>query len=311
MSDMPRGQKTWLNGLLFALTILTTWFAGLFFALSFLSSGGAPGASLLDPRVVGLGFLYALALMTILTGHELGHYLTCRRYGILATYPFFIPGPPFLGTFGAFIRIKSPVRFKHQIFDVGANGPLTGFALALPALVIGLAFSKVGPVPATPDTISFGEPLLFRLLSGLFFGPIPEGSSLILHPVGFAGWVGLLVTAINLVPLGQLDGGHVAYALLGRRARLLSRIMVGFLAVMGLFFHLTWLILAAVLLFFEFRSKMRLQHPPVLDEDAPLGTKRTILSIVIVLIFILSFIPDPVKGVGLLDLLKGAPGAAG
>jgi len=311
MSDMPRGQKTWLNGLLFALTILTTWFAGLFFALSFLSSGGAPGASLLDPRVVGLGFLYALALMTILTGHELGHYLTCRRYGILATYPFFIPGPPFLGTFGAFIRIKSPVRFKHQIFDVGANGPLTGFALALPALVIGLAFSKVGPVPATPDTISFGEPLLFRLLSGLFFGPIPEGSSLILHPVGFAGWVGLLVTAINLVPLGQLDGGHVAYALLGRRARLLSRIMVGFLAVMGLFFHLTWLILAAVLLFFEFRTKMRLQHPPVLDEDAPLGTRRTILSLVILLIFILSFIPDPVKGVGLLDLLKGAPGAAG
>ena len=311
MSDMPRGQKTWLNGLLFALTILTTWFAGLFFALSFLSSGGAPGASLLDPRVVGLGFLYALALMTILTGHELGHYLTCRRYGILATYPFFIPGPPFLGTFGAFIRIKSPVRFKHQIFDVGANGPLTGFALALPALVIGLAFSKVGPVPATPDTISFGEPLLFRLLSGLFFGPIPEGSSLILHPVGFAGWVGLLVTAINLVPLGQLDGGHVAYALLGRRARLLSRIMVGFLAFMGLFFHLTWLILAAVLLIFEFRSKMRLQHPPVLDEDAPLGTRRTILSLVILLIFILSFIPDPVKGVGLLDLLKGAPGAAG
>lgn len=308
---MTGDRKTWLHGLLFGLTILTTWFAGLFFAMSFLSTAGVSGISLFDPSVVGLGFLYALALMIILTGHELGHYLTCRRYGVLATYPYFIPGPPFLGTFGAFIRIKSPVRFKQQIFDVGANGPLTGFALALPALVIGLAFSKVGPVPMTPDTISFGEPLLFRLLSGLFFGRIPEGSSLILHPVGFAGWVGLLVTAINLVPLGQLDGGHVAYALLGRRARLLSRIMVGFLIVMGLFFHLTWLILAAVLLFFEFRSKMRLRHPPVLDEDAPLGTKRTILSIVILLIFILSFIPDPVKGVGLLDLIKGTPGSLG
>jgi membrane-associated protease RseP (regulator of RpoE activity) len=311
MSDTLRGQRTWLHGLLFVLTTLTTWFAGLLFALSFLSTGGAPEASLIDPRVVGLGFLYALALMTILAGHELGHYLTCRRYGVLATYPFFIPGPPFLGTFGAFIRIKSSVPFKHQIFDIGANGPLTGFALALPALVIGLAFSKVGPVPLTPDTISFGEPLLFRLLSGLFFGPIPEGSSLILHPIGFAGWVGLLVTAINLVPLGQLDGGHVAYALLGRRARLLSRIMIVLLAVMGLFFHLTWLILAAVLLIFEFRSKMRLQHPPVLDEDAPLGTRRTVLSVVILLIFIMSFIPDPVKGVGLLNLLKGAPGAIG
>ncbi len=311
MSVTTSEQKVWLHGLLFGLTVLTTWFAGLFFAMSFLSTAGVSETSLFDPRVVGLGFSYALALMTILTGHELGHFLTCRRYGVLATYPYFIPGPPFLGTFGAFIRIKSPVRFKHQIFDVGANGPLTGFALALPALVIGLAFSKVGPVPTTPDTISFGEPLLFRILSGLFFGRIPEGSSLILHPVGFAGWVGLLVTAINLVPLGQLDGGHVAYALLGRRARLLSRIMVGFLVVMGLFFHLTWLILAAVLLFFEFRSKMRLQHPPVLDEDAPLGTKRTILSIVIVLIFILSFIPDPVKGVGLLDLIKGTAGSLG
>ena len=311
MSVTTSEQKVWLHGLLFGLTVLTTWFAGLFFAMSFLSTAGVSETSLFDPRVVGLGFSYALTLMTILTGHELGHFLTCRRYGVLATYPYFIPGPPFLGTFGAFIRIKSPVRFKHQIFDVGANGPLTGFALALPALVIGLAFSKVGPVPTTPDTISFGEPLLFRILSGLFFGRIPEGSSLILHPVGFAGWVGLLVTAINLVPLGQLDGGHVAYALLGRRARLLSRIMVGFLIVMGLFFHLTWLILAAVLLFFEFRSKMRLQHPPVLDEDAPLGTKRTILSIVIVLIFILSFIPDPVKGVGLLDLIKGTAGSLG
>jgi len=302
-------RKTWLHGLLLVLTLLTTWFAGTFFASSFLSADGGPAASLLAPRVVGLGFLYALALMVILVGHELGHYLTCRRYGVLATYPFFIPGPPFLGTFGAFIRIKSPIHFRRQIFDVGANGPLIGFALTLPALVIGLAFSRVGPLPPTPDSITFGEPLLFRLLSGLFFGRIPEGSSLILHPVGFAGWVGLLVTALNLVPLGQLDGGHVAYALLGRRAALLSRVVIGLLAVMGVFFHLTWLILAAVILVFEFRSKMRLRHPPVIDEDAPLGRRRTILAFVIVLIFVVSFIPDPVQGVSLWDLLKGGTGA--
>ncbi len=309
MSDMLTERKAWLNGLLFVLTVLTTWFAGTLFALSFLSAGGSAGITLFDPRVAGLGFLYALALMTILVGHELGHYLTCRRYGIRATLPFFMPGPPFLGTFGAFIRIKSAVPFKHQIFDVGANGPLTGFALTLPALLIGLAFSKVGPFPVTPDTITFGEPLLFKLLSGLFFGRIPQGSSLILHPVGFAGWAGLLVTALNLMPIGQLDGGHVAYAILGRRARLLSRIMVGFLAVMGIFFHVTWLILAAVILIFEFKSKMRLSHPPVFDENAPLGPKRTVLSLVVALIFVLSFIPDPVQGVGLLDLFKGGPGA--
>lgn len=311
MSDTTARRKTWLNGLLFGLTVLTTWFAGTFFAASFLSAEAASPAELLTPRLLGLGLLYSVVLMIILTGHELGHYLTCRRYGILATLPFFIPGPPFLGTFGAFIRIKSPVRLKRQIFDVGANGPLTGFALALPALIVGLAFSKVGPFPAAPDTITFGEPLLFKLLSGLLFGLIPEGSSLILHPIGFAGWVGLLVTAFNLIPLGQLDGGHVAYALLGRRARVLSWVMVAFLAVMGVFFHLSWLILAAVMLFFEFRSKMRLRHPPVTDEDAPLGLKRTVLSLVVLLIFVLSFIPDPIKGASLLDILSGSWGAGG
>jgi len=311
MSDTTAGRKTWMNGLLFGLTILTTWFAGTFFAASFLSAEGASPGALFDPRLLGLGLLYAVVLMIILTGHELGHYLTCRRYGVLATLPFFIPGPPFLGTFGAFIRIKSPVRFRRQIFDVGANGPLTGFALALPALVLGLALSKVGPLPAAPDTITFGEPLLFKLLSGLFFGGIAEGSSLILHPIGFAGWVGLLVTAFNLVPLGQLDGGHVAYAVLGKRARVLSWIMVGFLTAMGVFYHLSWIILAAVMLFFEFKSKMRLRHPPVYDEDAPLGPKRIVLSLVVLLIFVLSFIPDPIKGASLLNILNGSWGAGG
>lgn len=309
MSDIKSQQKVWLHALLFGLTVLTTWFAAMdFFARSFLAAEGAPVPSLLDPRVIGLGFLYALALMIILTGHELGHYLTCRRYGVWATLPYFIPGPPFLGTFGAFIRIKSPVRFKHQIFDVGANGPLAGFALTLPILAVGLALSKVVPLPANSAGTAFGDPLLFRLLSGFVFGRIPEGSTLILHPIGWAGWAGLLVTAINLIPFGQLDGGHVAYALLGRRARLLSRVMLGFLAVMGVFFHLSWLILAAIILFFEFKSKMRLRHPSVIDEDAPLGLKRTILSVVIALIFILSFIPDPVKGFDLLSLFKGLAG---
>jgi membrane-associated protease RseP (regulator of RpoE activity) len=113
------------------------------------------------------------------------------------------------------------------------------------------------------------------------------------------------------MPIGQLDGGHIAYALLGRRARLVSRIMIGFLAVMGILFHVTWLVLAVLILIFEFKSKMRLNHPPVIDEDAPLGLKRTVLSVIIVLILVLSFVPDPVKGYGLLDLLKGALGGRG
>jgi membrane-associated protease RseP (regulator of RpoE activity) len=319
MNDAAAPEKTWLNGLLFVLTILTTCFAGLGWSASYLYfDAGAPsgtdlvagaGRALGDPRLFPLSALYAAVLMTILVGHELGHYLTCRRYGIRATLPFFLPGPPFLGTFGAFIRIKSPVRFKQQIFDIGANGPLVGFALSLPALAVGLAFSRVTTFVPGADTITFGEPLLFKFLTSLFFGKVPEGSALVLHPVGFAGWVGLLVTAINLVPLGQLDGGHVAYAILGRKAQVLSRIMVVFLVVMGIFFHLTWLIVAAFILVFEFRSKLRLRHPPVVDEDAPLGPKRTLLSVLIVLVFVLSFIPDPVKGVGLLDIIKSSLGA--
>lgn len=305
------GRKAWLNGLLFGLTVLTTWFAGLLFAVSFLSADGAPGPGLLDARVLGLGFLYSLTLMIILTGHELGHFLTCRRYGVEATFPYFMPGLPPLGTFGAFIRMRAPL-FRRQLFDIGANGPFTGFLLALSALVAGMALSRVGPMPATADTISFAEPLAFRLLSGLFFGPIPEGSTLILHPVGFAGWVGLLVTALNLVPLGQLDGGHVAYALLGRRARLLSWLMAAFLVLLGFFVYAGWLLLAAILLVFTLRSKMRLSHPPVLDEGAPLGRKRTILSVFVLLIFVLSFMPEPAsvgaQGAGLLDLIKGLVG---
>jgi membrane-associated protease RseP (regulator of RpoE activity) len=307
-------DKTWLNGILFLLTVLTTCYAGLSWSASFLffdSVAGAgplvgPGRAFENAQLFPLSALYGAVLMTILVGHEMGHYLTCRRYGARATLPYFLPGPPFLGTFGAFIRIKSPLLFKRQVFDVGANGPLAGFALTVPALVVGLALSRVAPFTPSADTINFGEPLLFKLLSGLFFGPIPEGSGLVLHPVGWAGWVGLLVTSINLVPLGQLDGGHVAYAVLGRHARLVSRIMVVFLVVMGVFFHTTWLVAAALILFFEFKSKFRLRHPPVVDESEPLDAKRRLLGLLVLAIFFLSFNPAPVEGYGLIDLIKGA-----
>jgi len=314
MSDARPSDRTWVHGLLFVLTVLTACFAGLGWSASYLSfEAGASGADVAaaaagafrDPRVFPLSALYAAVLMTILLGHELGHYLTCRRHGIPATLPFFLPGPPFIGTFGAFIRIKSPVFLRRQIFDIGVSGPLAGFALALPALAAGLAASRIAPfVPSAGGTISFGEPLLFRLLTALVFGRVPDGSVLVLHPVGFAGKVGLLVTALNLMPIGQLDGGHFVYALLGAKAKLLSFVMMGVLAMLGVFFHVTWLILAGLLLFFESRSKSRLKHPPVIDEGAPLGRTRLVLSVAVVLVFILSFIPDPVKNAGLIDLLN-------
>jgi membrane-associated protease RseP (regulator of RpoE activity) len=317
MSKPTSEPKTWLHGLLFVLTVVTVCYAGLAWSAGFIAASGGEAAGLLvgperlagDPRLFPLSALYAAFLMTILVGHEAGHYLTCRREGILATLPYFIPGPPFLGTFGAFIRIKSPLYHKRQVFDVGANGPLVGFALTLPTLAVGMALSKVAPFAQGEGTLYFGEPLIFKLMARLILGRIPQGSEIILHPVGWAGWVGLLLTAINLLPIGQLDGGHVAYALLGRRARRLSQVMVVFLIVMGVFFHVTWLVLAALILFLEFRSKLGLRHPPVVDEDEALGLKRTALGVVIVVVFILSFIPDPVHGVGLWDLVRGGSGA--
>ena len=190
-------SRPWINALLFVLTIGSTFVVG----------------------TLGLALLYALVLLAILAAHEMGHYLTCRRYGIEATLPFFIPAPTLIGTMGAFIRIKSPISLKRQLFDVGAAGPLAGFVLALPALAVGLALSKIVPALPRESSIFFGDPLLLKVLAGILGKSAPAGYDLVLHPVAFAGWVGTLVTALNLFPIGQLDGGHIATALFGARAR--------------------------------------------------------------------------------------------
>lgn len=313
MRDAAAPEKTWLHGALFVLTVLTVCYAGLSWSASFLAfQGGAGAGALVDPariaaesRLFSLSALYAAVLMAILSVHEAGHYLTCRRYGVDASLPYFIPGPPFLGTFGAFIRIRSRLHFKKQVFDVGANGPLAGFALTVPALAVGLSLSKVVPFTPTPDTLNFGEPLLFKLAAALILGPVPDGSTVVLHPVGWAAWVGLLVTSINLVPLGQLDGGHVLYAVLGRRAQAVSKAMVGFMAVMGVFFHTTWILMAAVMLFVERRNGTRLKHPEVVDESVPLDPPRRLRAALVLAVFVLSFIPAPVVGYSLIDIVKG------
>jgi membrane-associated protease RseP (regulator of RpoE activity) len=185
---------------------------------------------------------------------------------------------------------------------------LAGFALTLPVLAVGLALSRVAPIVPSEAGWSFGEPLLFKLLARLLLGPIPAGSDIILHPIGWAGWVGLLVTGVNLLPFGQFDGGHVAYALLGRRTRLLSRGVIGAMAVLGVFFHMTWLVLAGVLFVLHLRGRMPLDHPRVFDEAAPLGAKRAVLGALIVLVFVLSFTPAPARGYSLLHLLQGRLG---
>ena len=299
-------SRPWLNGLLAALTAVSTFFVGLGWAGSYVyaellsrNPGMVLGKSeLWAPRVLGLALLYAAALMIILVGHELGHYLTCRRYGIEATLPFFIPAPTLIGTMGAFIRIKAPVTRKRQLFDIGIAGPLTGFVLALPALAVGLALSKTVPALPSESTIVFGDPLLLKLLARFLTGPIPPGYDLILHPVAFAGWVGMLVTALNLFPVGQLDGGHISYAVFGPKSKTLGRVFLAAFVVMGVVFWVGWLLWAGIILILGAR------HPRTWDEDSPLGSARTALAALIAVIFILTFIPDPVRGDNLLDIIK-------
>lgn len=303
-------QRTWLNVLLFVITVVSCILVGLTWSINYVYAddivNGAVGTIGLDefmnPDVIVLSVLYAVVLIGILLAHEMGHYLTCRFYGINATLPYFIPFPPPspIGTMGAFIKIRSPITRKQQLFDVGVAGPLAGFVVALPALVWGLSLSKAVPPIPEEGSIMFGEPLLFKLLSDSIFKGAPENFDLILHPVAFAGWVGALVTALNLFPIGQLDGGHVVYALFGKRSRKFARpVLVAFL-VMGVFFWIGWFVWAILIGF------IGLKHPRIWDEDVPISVGRRWIAYLVILIFIFSFIPDPVKGGSLLDMVRGS-----
>jgi membrane-associated protease RseP (regulator of RpoE activity) len=294
-------DRNWLNGLLLALTIGTTFLVGVDWSAGFYgpAAGGGPARPFREPRVLLLAAAYTAALLIILGAHEMGHYRACRRNGLSATLPFFIPAPTLIGTMGAFIRIRSPITDRRTLFDVGASGPLAGFALAIPALAIGLALSRIVPALPREQSIAFGEPLLVKILGALILGPVAAGSDVLLHPLAFAGWVGLLVTAMNLFPIGQLDGGHVLYALVGRRARIAGWSFLVLLAALGVFSWAGWLLWAA-LVFLVIRTK----HPTLGDETSPLGTKRIILSLVLLAIFLLSFTPAPIKGFDLLSVIR-------
>jgi membrane-associated protease RseP (regulator of RpoE activity) len=246
-----------------------------------------------DPLAKGL--LFTFTLLTILGAHELGHYFACRHYGIRATLPFFIPAPPTItlfGTFGAVIKIKEPITSRRALFDIGIAGPLAGFAFALPAAIVGLVFAT----PATPSAVAaaagiqFNDPLLFVLVSKLL--GLPKWIDW--NPIYWAAWGTLLVTALNLFPVGQLDGGHVLYAIAGRRIHMwISRIVAlacAGLAVFSIVSHQppVYLLWTFVLLFL-----MKVGHPPVIEEE-PLGTPRIILAVIAVLVFLLCFMPFPI-----------------
>ncbi|MCX7965991.1 MAG: site-2 protease family protein [Syntrophorhabdaceae bacterium] len=234
------------------------------------------------------GFLYSFSIMTILFSHEMGHYLASRFYGIPATLPYFIPFPlsPF-GTLGAVIKMKGVIINKRALFDIGVAGPLSGFIISLPFIYIGIRLSTLAPVPTGHGFLQLGDPLIFKLFQAIMIGEIPEGYDLILHPFAFAGWVGVFVTALNLLPVGQLDGGHIVYALFGRDSKKIYVSVLLGLGIYALFFSQGWLALIVLLIIFG------LKHPMPLDNLTELDKKRKILAFVILIIFILSFVPKP------------------
>jgi len=291
--------RYWLHLLLFLLTLFTTTAMGA--RLWFNFAGNQPALSdddiefflrlYNDPSLLSAGLPFSLTLMGILLAHEMGHYLACVFYRVDASLPYFLPAPSLIGTLGAFIRIRSPIYAKHILFDIGVAGPLAGFVVLAPALAIGIAYSKVIPGIAAEGDLFFGVPLLQHAVAALIFPGVPA-NDLYLHPVARAAWVGMLATALNLLPIGQLDGGHILYAFFGKWHRLLSRIFVAALIPLGFIYSYSWLVWAAFLLLFGMRH-------PMIHDDSSLGPGRRALALVALVLLILCFTPTPVKIGGL------------
>jgi membrane-associated protease RseP (regulator of RpoE activity) len=292
-------QRYLLNVLLFLLTVGTTLITGTYMMLSYEATSSVPNTVgflnqiLNHPSLLHKGIAYAGAIMLILLAHEMGHYIACQYYGINATLPFFIPAPiAITGTFGAFIRIRSSFPNRRALFDVGLAGPIAGFVFLIPFLFFGVKWSSQVPATVNPaDVINFGEPLIFRI-----FAKLLSKNDIFLHPTGFAAWFACLATSLNLLPIAQLDGGHVSYAVFGKRAYVITWIF--FCAIIGLAIYgftkswisgAQWLFYAVMLLVLKFIAGFR--HPPTLNDDQPIGLARKIWAVIALIVFVLTFMP--------------------
>lgn len=250
-----------------------------------------------NPELLRMGLTFSIPALLILLAHEMGHYIACRRYRLPCTLPYFLPVPFNFGTFGAFIKIKAPIQGKKQLFDVGIAGPIAGFVALMPFLLWGIAKSHPAllaaassPAEANGLILLPGRCLAIELATWLFHGRLAPGMVLDLHPVALAAWLGLLATAINLLPLGQLDGGHILYATTGRLQRRLALPLWLALGLMGVYWT-GWLLWCVIVLL------IGLYHPPVYDESEPLDRKRRALAWVALAMLALSFMPVPIQDV--------------
>lgn len=301
----PRPRELWLPLILFLLTVVSTLMVGVEFAQSYAAnqepfSGDANLFEMMalpfkHPGMFVLGIPFSFTLLAILFAHEMGHYVAARMYGIDVSYPYFIPAPNIFGTFGAFIRIRSPIATRRALFDVGLAGPVVGFVIAAPAMVWAVATSKIVPGVEHGAPLVFGHPLLERLIAAVV-RPNADVSSLLLNPVGRAAWVGLFVTALNLLPAWQLDGGHIMYSLTSKRHEKIS--LAVSLALLGFGIYswntgnasFTWVAWGFILLILS----LRFRHPPVWDRWQPLDPARRTWAAVALVIFVLCFTLWPV-----------------
>jgi len=269
-----------LHLILFILTLITTLGVGAM----------QTGVDIMkEPAKIYKGIPFSLTLMLILLSHELSHYFTSRKHGVKASLPYFIPAPTIIGTFGAFIKMKSPIVTREALIDIGASGPIAGFIISVIATVIGLHMSEIVPVAQAKGGLNLGDSLLFSSLAQMVLGVTPSDSDILLSPVAFAGWIGLFVTSINLIPVGQLDGGHIAYALLGEKQKFVSILLIIVMGFLGLLLWEGWAIWAVLLLILGIR------HPPIIYWGGSLDRKRKFVGWFSVAMFVLTFIPVPFK----------------
>jgi len=291
-------RPIWPATLLFLLTVLSTLIVGSEFALSYLQNREPFSTAetlwqmivqpLAHPALLALGVPFSFTLLSILMAHELGHYFACRIYGIDASYPYFIPAPTLFGTFGAFIHIRSPITTRKALFDVGLSGPVIGFILAVPAIAYGVAQAKIVPGVENTAVIVFGTPLLMRWFID-WFHPNVNPSWILVSPIARAAWVGLFATALNLLPVWQLDGGHIVYSLTGKFHQRISLAMGLALVGFGIYYWRGWIFWGLVLTVLA----LRFRHPPLYDPWERLGRARWIWAVAALAIFIVCFTPWP------------------
>ena len=280
-TEKPKPHPWALHIGLFIATLFTTTFVGAY-------NQGVDPISGLSSFFQGLPF--SLSILAIIVSHEMGHYVYAKKHGLDATLPFFIPFPTFIGTLGAFIKIRSLIHNRKILMDVGASGPIVGFIVTIPITIYGLSLSTIKLIPTDGQSVMYlGTSILFDWLSNIFAGVPSEGYDVFLHPIAFAGWFGFLLTSLNLLPIGQLDGGHIIYALLGKWQKYLAVILFLSLIV----FDYPWptiLLWLALILFL-----VKIKHPPLFNEKIELDPARKVTGWISVIIFILTFTPSPIQ----------------